>query len=380
MIPSPTKDEPSDAAALQARCVSFDETVGAMVTDHTSAAMLRSLDRVIQWEMRIMRRTILAAGTCACIFGASIVLAPMQVGTAFVGTALAKDGGGGNGNGGGNGGGNGHGGGEGHGNSGSHGNGSSSHGNSSHGNSSNAKSSHGNSSHPKSSHAKSSHSNFSHAKSSMAKGTDDHKHVHAVRETVDYANDDVYGLGALNAAHASPNARAHAAPNSSVGKIAAYERSRDAALAISDPVARADALDAAVARLEDDFGRALTDAQVDRVNDLLDAKSGMTTRTDDDEHAVRQTVDYDANDDGYGLGALNAAHASPNARAHAAPNSSVGKIAAYERSRDAALAISDPAARADALDDAVARLEDDFGRPLTDAQVDRVNDLLDARH
>jgi hypothetical protein len=216
----------------------------------------------------------------------------------------------------------------------------------------------------------------------MAKGTEDHRHVHAVRETVDYdANDDVYGLGALNAAHASANARAHAAPNSSVGKIAAYERSRDAALAISDPVARADALDAAVARLVDDFGRPLTDAQVDRVNDLLDAKSGTTTRADDDEHvhAVRQAVDYDANDDGYGLGALNAAHASANARAHAAPNSSVGKIAAYERSRDAALAISDPVARADALDAAVTRLEDDFGRPLTDAQIDRVNDLLDAR-
>jgi hypothetical protein len=57
-----------------------------------------------------------------------------------------------------------------------------------------------------------------------------------------------------------------------VGKIAAYERSREAALSISDPVARADALHAAIARLEADFGRTLTVAQIDRVNDLLDAR------------------------------------------------------------------------------------------------------------
>src|SRR5690606_41778847 len=42
-------------------------------------------------------------------------------------------------------------------------------------------------------------------------------------------------LGALNAAHASATARAHADPNSAVGKIAAYERSREEALTLQDP-------------------------------------------------------------------------------------------------------------------------------------------------
>jgi hypothetical protein len=43
------------------------------------------------------------------------------------------------------------------------------------------------------------------------------------------------------------------------------------------------------------------------------------------------------------------------------------------------LPLPDPALREQALDDAVAQLETAFGRPLTDAQVDRVNALLDAR-
>jgi hypothetical protein len=84
-------------------------------------------------------------------------------------------------------------------------------------------------------------------------------------------------------------------------------------------------------------------------------------------------------DDQNTLGPLNAAHASARARERAAPNSSVGKIAAYERSREDALALDDPTLREQALDDAVAQLETAFGRPLTDAQVDRVNALLDAR-
>lgn len=85
--------------------------------------------------------------------------------------------------------------------------------------------------------------------------------------------------------------------------------------------------------------------------------------------------DIDANT----LGPLNAAHASERARERAAPNSSVGKIATYERNREAALAISDPNLRDQALDDAVTQLESDFGRTLTDDQVDQVNALLDAR-
>lgn len=79
-------------------------------------------------------------------------------------------------------------------------------------------------------------------------------------------------LGPLNAAHASARARERAAPNSSVGKIAAYERSREAALAITDPTLREQALEAAEAKLSTDFHRTLTTAQIDKVNDLLDAR------------------------------------------------------------------------------------------------------------
>lgn len=79
-------------------------------------------------------------------------------------------------------------------------------------------------------------------------------------------------LGPLNAAHASARARERASPNSSVGKIAVYERSREAALAIADPTLREQALAAAEAKLSTDFHRILTTAQIDEVNDLLDAR------------------------------------------------------------------------------------------------------------
>ncbi|CAN7573789.1 hypothetical protein LJR231_004257 [Phyllobacterium sp. LjRoot231] len=87
----------------------------------------------------------------------------------------------------------------------------------------------------------------------------------------------------------------------------------------------------------------------------------------------------DADDDNNSLGPLNAAHASARARERAASSSAVGKIATYERSREEALALTDPALREQALDDAVAQLESAFGRTLTAAQVDRIDALLDAR-
>ncbi|WP_457301860.1 Holotricin-3 precursor [Phyllobacterium sp. P5_D12] len=87
----------------------------------------------------------------------------------------------------------------------------------------------------------------------------------------------------------------------------------------------------------------------------------------------------DTDDDKTGLGPLNAAHASARARERAAPNSSVGKIATYERSREEALALTDPALQEQALDDAIAQLETAFGRTLTPAQVDRIDALLNAR-
>lgn len=80
------------------------------------------------------------------------------------------------------------------------------------------------------------------------------------------------------------------------------------------------------------------------------------------------------------LGALNAAHASAKARAHASPNSAVGKIASYEKSREAALSLQDPAAQQQALETAEAKLAASFGMSsLSPEQVSQVNALLDAR-
>lgn len=79
-------------------------------------------------------------------------------------------------------------------------------------------------------------------------------------------------LGPLNAAHASATARAHAAPNSAVGKIAAYELSRDAALAVEDPVERQDLLDQAKLDLEAAFGTTISSVELAQVDALLDAK------------------------------------------------------------------------------------------------------------
>jgi hypothetical protein len=105
---------------------------------------------------------------------------------------------------------------------------------------------------------------------------------------------------------------------------------------------------------------------------------GSSANAHDKSKVDKATVDSDDNDDG-SLGALNAAHASARARERAAPNSAVGKIATYERSRDEATALTDPALREQALEDAVEQLETAFGRTLTDDQIDRIDDLLDAR-
>jgi len=80
------------------------------------------------------------------------------------------------------------------------------------------------------------------------------------------------------------------------------------------------------------------------------------------------------------LGAMNAAHASAQARKHANPKSAVGLVAAYDLLRQAALEIEDPVAREQALDDAETRLAADFGRAaLSDEEIGKINALLDAR-
>jgi len=80
--------------------------------------------------------------------------------------------------------------------------------------------------------------------------------------------------GALNAAHASPTALAHAAPGSTVGKIASYDRAMLAALAMpantpAQIAARNTAIAAARGRLAASSNKSLTPAVVSRVDALL---------------------------------------------------------------------------------------------------------------
>ncbi|MFA7416190.1 MAG: Holotricin-3 precursor [Rhizobium sp.] len=78
-------------------------------------------------------------------------------------------------------------------------------------------------------------------------------------------------LAVMNAAHASPIARMFAAPNSAVGRVATYDRARTAALRLTDPVAREEALRNAVAQLQASFALTLTTAELDQLNAILDA-------------------------------------------------------------------------------------------------------------
>ena len=200
-----------------------------------------------------------------CGFVAIACLGLVAAGTgasqfSLVTAALADKGGNGHG-GGGNGGGNGSGGGAGKGNSGNHGKSSANGKSSAHGKSASA--------HAK---EKASHDNKTKVQKASIDKSKQQKVQPVVEDDIVVDDMDDNTLGPLNAAHASARARERAAPNSSVGKIATYERSREAALALADPVEREQALDDAVAQLESDFGRTLTDAQVDEVNDLLDAR------------------------------------------------------------------------------------------------------------
>ncbi len=85
-------------------------------------------------------------------------------------------------------------------------------------------------------------------------------------------------LGALNAAHASANAFAHASPNSRVGKIAAYAAASGAATAAQDKVTQAVADVQAAQEAFDadptnpDLEKALADAQ----QALADAQTALT--------------------------------------------------------------------------------------------------------
>lgn len=78
------------------------------------------------------------------------------------------------------------------------------------------------------------------------------------------------------------------------------------------------------------------------------------------------------------LEVMNAANASPISRMFAPPNSAVGKVATYDRARTAALALTDPVAQEEALTNAVAQLQAGLALPLTAAELNQLNAILDA--
>jgi hypothetical protein len=76
-------------------------------------------------------------------------------------------------------------------------------------------------------------------------------------------------LGKLNAAHASPVAFEHANPNSAVGEIATYEDQMNAALALTDPAAKAAAITAARQQLALASNKQLTSSAISKIDGML---------------------------------------------------------------------------------------------------------------
>ena len=76
-------------------------------------------------------------------------------------------------------------------------------------------------------------------------------------------------LGKLNAAHASPVALQHAAPNSAVGVIATYQTQMNDALALVDPAERDAAITAAREQLGLASNKLLTPSAVERIDGML---------------------------------------------------------------------------------------------------------------
>jgi len=76
------------------------------------------------------------------------------------------------------------------------------------------------------------------------------------------------------------------------------------------------------------------------------------------------------------LGKLNAAHASPVALQHAAPNSTVGVIANYQDQMNDALALADPAQRDAAITTARQELALSSNKQLTPSAASRIDGML----
>ena len=144
-------------------------------------------------------------------------------------------------------------------------------------------------------------------------------------------------LGRLNAAHASPQALANAASNSTVGRIAAYR----AAIEEDDLTAAADVLAAlsnkpvsaeSVRAFNELLGVSLSDEEISELLDKAMAPA-VVTAVPQPSFAVlvnATTTTWDAS-----LGRLNAAHASHRALDRAATSSAVGQVAAYKSALDA---------------------------------------------
>jgi len=158
------------------------------------------------------------------------------------------------------------------------------------------------------------------------------------------ANDANHGsiassLGALNAAHASANALAHASPNSRVGKIAAYKEAAIAAKAADQAVADAQAnLDAANQAVAD-AQKALDDAEAALAANVDPAKVGPLTAA---VTAAQTNLDN-----------ANAAAADAQTALTDAQNAA----ATADATRDQALAAA-------------------ANKPITDQVIDAVNNLL----
>ena len=118
--------------------------------------------------------------------------------------------------------------------------------------------------------------------------------MHAGKDASDDGDDgdddaDAHDLGALNAAHASDTALAHANPNSRVGKIAAY---KEAELAAKTASADAAGADQAVADAQAALDAALAaNADTDPLNDVDQTTIDGLTQDVADAQAAAATAD-----------------------------------------------------------------------------------------
>ena len=127
-----------------------------------------------------------------------------------------------------------------------------------------------------------------------ANGHDKHADKSQDADSDDDGDDeaDASDLGALNAAHASPHALAHANPNSRVGKIAAY---KEAELAAKAAAADAATADQAVADAQEALDGALAaNADTDPLNDVDQATIDSLTQDVADAQAAAETADATA--------------------------------------------------------------------------------------